>query len=41
MPLEKYDDFLELFAKKSLIQPIKSNFPKSDNMQCVKNLTLM
>ena len=40
MPLEKYEDFLELSVKAICIT-ITSNFPWPDNVWCVKNQTLM
>ena len=40
MPLEKYEDFLELSVKQ-ICNTIKSNFTWADNVWCVKNQTLM
>ena len=42
MLLEKYEDFLELSVKQFAIQlSSQLNFPKSDNMWCVKDQTLI
>ena len=40
MLLEKYEDFLELTVKQFVIQT-KSNFPRWDDVWCMKNRTLI